>query len=119
MTVAMMSRITLHLKKQMHNGWDSYGLFGTTTTDGVSRYHPGNRYGTRGTEAVNITIQEYSIMHDDQGEIVRMPESPPRAKVPHGRDEWHELGPVRISIHSDQDDRSSGPGKPQARSVAM
>ncbi|RDX53369.1 hypothetical protein OH76DRAFT_1432351 [Lentinus brumalis] len=109
MTVAMMSRITLHLKKQMHHGWDSYGLFGTTTTDATSHYHP-NRFG-RGTEPVTITIQEYSVMHDDQGDVVLTPETPPRAKA-QGRDEWHELGPVRISMHSDEDDRSSGPGKP-------
>ncbi|RPD62481.1 hypothetical protein L227DRAFT_609683 [Lentinus tigrinus ALCF2SS1-6] len=116
MTVAMMSRITLHLKKQMHDGWDSYGLFGTTTTDVASPYLTGNnRYGTRGTrgtDGVDITIQEYSIVHDDQGDIVPLPQSPPRAKVPHGRDEWHELGPVRINMHSDEDDRSNTPRKP-------
>lgn len=103
MTVAMMSRITLHLKKQMHNSWDSYGLFATTTTDSLTPnpYSLRSRYGTRGTDTVNIAIQEYSVVHDDQGEVLRMPESPERAKVPHRRSEWHELGPVRVSINAE------------------
>ena len=96
MTVAMMSRITLHLKKQMHNGFDSYGLFGsTTTTMDLTHHHRAQR-----SDAVNITIQEYSVVHDDQGAVVRLPESPARAKASPRRLEWHELAPVRVTINA-------------------
>ena len=50
--------------------------------------------------AVNITIQEYSVVHDDQGAVVRLPESPARAKASPRRLEWHELAPVRVTINA-------------------
>ena len=87
MTVAMMSRITLHLKKQMHNGWDSYGFFGTTTTSEINPAHFGIGRG------LSITVQqEISVVHDDH-----VVQSPVRAKT-HRRSEWHELGPVHVAI---------------------
>ncbi|KAI8986078.1 hypothetical protein BD414DRAFT_515138 [Trametes punicea] len=112
MTVAMMSRITLHLKKQANNNWDSWKLSTTTSVDASS---PGSRSGpfgrlrftrsaggvTSAGTAMNITVQEYSVMHDDHGEEIQLP-AQSHAKPTLGRhEEWHELGPVRVSIHTD------------------
>ncbi|KAI0657346.1 hypothetical protein C8Q70DRAFT_1055873 [Cubamyces menziesii] len=119
MTVAMMSRITLHLKKQAHKTWDSWGLEGTSVDSLSSPASPTGRHGgirfargggfvSAGT-AMNITIQEYSVVHDDRGDEVQMPHpththSKPTlaSHIP----EWHEMGPVRVSIHTDSNGRA-------------
>ncbi|KAH9891725.1 hypothetical protein C8Q73DRAFT_700573 [Cubamyces lactineus] len=118
MTVAMMSRITLHLKKQAHKSWDSWGLQGSSI-DSSSPASPTSRYGglrfargggfvSAGT-AMNISIQEYSVVHDDRGDEVQLPHpththSKPTlaSHIP----EWHEMGPVRVSIHTDSNGRA-------------
>ncbi|KAI0632202.1 hypothetical protein C8Q77DRAFT_1158865 [Trametes polyzona] len=114
MTVAMMSRITLHLKKEAHATWDSLGLY---TTDTPSPVTPTGRLrnlgfsgrGTGGT-AMNISIQEYSVMHDDQGDEIEVPPASHTRSKPtlatHA--EWHELGPVRVSIPNSPRDTESG-----------
>ncbi|KAI0356419.1 hypothetical protein OH77DRAFT_1400860, partial [Trametes cingulata] len=111
MTVAMMSRITLHLKKQAHATWDSMGLT-TSSGDPTSPISPNSRYGgirfARGTGAIsggtamNITIQEYSVMHDDHGEEIELPAQSHTNSKPtlSTHPEWHELGPVRVSIQT-------------------
>ncbi|CDO76088.1 hypothetical protein BN946_scf184649.g14 [Trametes cinnabarina] len=116
MTVAMMSRITLHLKKQTSRKWDSWGLetFSDSTSD-----TPTNRYGglrftrstngvSRGT-AMNISVQEYSVMHDDHGEEVQLPVHRHTHSKPtlDSHAEWHELAPVRLSIPKETHRRPS------------
>ncbi|KAI0667601.1 hypothetical protein C8Q78DRAFT_981412, partial [Trametes maxima] len=114
MTVAMMSRITLHLKKQAHATWDSWGFQASTADPGTSPVSPASGFGAlrfwrqtgnvSGGTAMNITVQEYSVMHDDQGDELELPSQAhqrTRAKPRLGvHDEWHELGPVRVSIHT-------------------
>lgn len=118
MTVAMMSRITLHLKKEAHATWDSLGLYSSGDPIPVSpssgRY-AGLRFGrgagmrggaSRGT-AVHVAIQEYSVTHDDRGDEIGLPapthvhhsSSSKPGREPHA--EWHELGPVRVKIPGD------------------
>ncbi|KAI0372252.1 hypothetical protein BV20DRAFT_1034733 [Pilatotrama ljubarskyi] len=111
MTVAMMSRITLHLKKQAHATWDSLGLT-TSSGDPTAPTSPISRYGglrfARGTGAIsggtamNITIQEYSVMHDDHGDEIELPAQNHVSSKPtlSTHPEWHELGPVRVSIQT-------------------
>ncbi|KAI0754896.1 hypothetical protein C8Q80DRAFT_1266432 [Daedaleopsis nitida] len=127
MTVAMMSRITLHLKKQMHRGWDSHGLFGATTTSttasfsGQPSHYNVPRYASGHTTdpALNITIQEFSVVHDDHGDEVVLDvaktlreqaeheaeaeaegaKTPTRGRAWRARDEWHELRPVPVHIN--------------------
>ncbi|KAL7279881.1 hypothetical protein ACG7TL_006290 [Trametes sanguinea] len=108
MTVAMMSRITLHLKKQASKNWDSWGL--SLSVDTESSVAPTSRFGrlrfTRSTgvatggTAMNISVQEYSVMHDDHGEEIQLPmQGHTRSKPTLERHvEWHELAPVRLSI---------------------
>ncbi len=117
MTVAMMSRITLHLKKEAHATWDSLGLYSSGDPTPVSpssggRY-AGLRFGrgagmgggaSRGT-AVHVAIQEFSVTHDDRGDEIGLP---PQSHVHHSSSskrephaEWHELGPVRVKMPGD------------------
>ncbi|TBU48531.1 hypothetical protein BD309DRAFT_911636 [Dichomitus squalens] len=103
LTVAMMSRITLHLKKQTHGGHDSDGLFVST-----SEHAPGRVRFTRAPE-VSITVQR--LTHDDRGGVVDMPKTAtPVAfgKGPARRDEWHELGPVHLDINASHGSAESG-----------
>lgn len=114
MTVAMMSRITLHLKKEAHATWDSLGLYSSGDPSPAPRSgrFAGLRFGrgtglaggaSRGT-AVHVAIQEYSVTHDDRGDEIGFPaqthvhhsRSSKPAREPHA--EWHELGPVRVKM---------------------
>ena len=105
----MMSRITLHLKKQMHGGRESNGFFVST-----SEHAPGRVRFTRATE-VNITVQQFSIMHDDHGDIIETPKSGSSVAFGKGttrRDEWHELGPVspvRLNINASHGSAEASP----------
>ncbi|KAH9854767.1 hypothetical protein C2E23DRAFT_725762 [Lenzites betulinus] len=112
MTVAMMSRITLHLKKHADAPTDSLGLFSSseppppTRTSRVRGLRFARGSASVGT-ALNITVQEYSTVHDDRGE--ELPAPPSRARAKRGS-EWHEMAPVRVSIPSVEPARGRGKG---------
>ncbi|KAM5534967.1 hypothetical protein V8D89_011340 [Ganoderma adspersum] len=111
LTVAMMSRITLHLKKQMHGG-NSHTLFLSS-----SEHSPSIPLPTTGADGLNITVQQVSIVHDDHGDVIDIPKPPnfaaPPAQVPthSGRFEWHELRPISLNISGSR--RSSLSGQQQ------
>lgn len=94
LTVAMMSRITIHLRKQArsreldaHLATYSY----STTTDppaGRSRLRLGRTNPTVHTITdphLTVTVEENTVMHDDDGQIVD-PSHKPGA-------EWYEMRP--------------------------
>lgn len=94
LTVAMMSRITIHLRKQArsreldaHLATYSY----STTTDppaGRSRLRLGRTNPTAHTITdphLTVTVEENTVMHDDDGQIVD-PSHKPGA-------EWYEMRP--------------------------
>lgn len=96
--MAMMSRITLHLKKQMHGG-NSHALFLSS-----SQHTPSIPLSTQGADGLNITVQQVSIVHDDHGDVIDIPK-PSNPAVPLGqvlthsrRFEWHELRPISLNI---------------------
>lgn len=97
MTVAMMSRITLHLKKQMH-GRNPHGVILSTGE------HAPSLWSARGGDGLNITIQQVSVVHDDHGDVIDIPKPPdlaaPSTRVQaHSKQfEWHELRPVGLNI---------------------
>ena len=51
--------------------------------------------------ALSISVHEYSTVHDDRGEELVSPPSAPHPRADRSQKragEWHEMGPVRVSI---------------------
>ena len=111
MTVAMMSRITLHLKKEAHrpsdNLWahDTYELrsvvhssSGSVGTSPIDFAHV-NRRNNLAAAQMTISVQECFVTHDDHGREVAMPQNFLKvAQVNHherksweGDEEWIEF----------------------------
>ncbi|PIL22617.1 hypothetical protein GSI_15307 [Ganoderma sinense ZZ0214-1] len=118
LTVTMMSRITLHLKRSAHKQ-ELLGYRYELSTNMTSAWRAGSqiqflearRENLTGTHSpFSISVQEQTVMHDDQGEVIQTfrktlprilshPRSPPRS--PHlkpdagGREEWLEFAALR------------------------
>ncbi|KAI0686984.1 hypothetical protein C8Q76DRAFT_772249 [Earliella scabrosa] len=117
MTVAMMSRITLHLKKEAHRPSDNLGAHdtyelrsvvhassGSVGTSAINFAHV-NRRNNLAAAQMTISVQECFVTHDDHGREVAMPQSLKKvAQVNHherksweGDEEWIELTGMPIS----------------------
>ncbi|TFK91965.1 hypothetical protein K466DRAFT_582379 [Polyporus arcularius HHB13444] len=106
MTVAMMSRITLHLKKEAHRGpnplgYDTDELTSSTVSQGGTRTpiafgYPWQR-PSMAVSPVNISVQEHSVTYDDCGEEVqpqrasRWTSRHVRRSAPVEGEEWFEF----------------------------
>ena len=93
MNVAMISRITLHLKEQKDPPTAQQ------TFNSIS-FHPANwPVHAPGSRDVQVSIQAHSVMHDDHGSLVQIP-IPKKTKSlvrPHAtydaEEEWIEYAP--------------------------
>ncbi|KAI1790138.1 hypothetical protein LXA43DRAFT_522046 [Ganoderma leucocontextum] len=125
LTVTMMSRITLHLKRSAHKQelmGHRYELSTNMTTAwprtgvGSELQFAGTGRGERTNMSVahnpfGISVQEQTVMYDDHGEVVqtlrkplpRLPphaRSPPRTPKPDRQDEWLEFAPLQLGDRS-------------------
>lgn len=102
MTVAMMSRITLHLKKEAHRTTDPLGTCNThhlsssiVTPSPIDFAHA--RRSAAGSKPLSISITEYATAYDDRGREIG-----PKKKESYGpcqqaslMEEWIEFAPIR------------------------
>ncbi|TBU48529.1 hypothetical protein BD309DRAFT_884159 [Dichomitus squalens] len=133
LTVAMMSRITLHLKRAAHKQ-DSLGSTYDLSSSSmmISSGRPGSPIafaprlptGHSLNTAFNISIQSQTVMHDDHGEeLSDMPRrktslphapglahvvTPPRTTrrpgtAGHGPGEWYEFAPLRFQADRERE----------------
>ena len=101
LTVAMMSRITLHLRRQVRSHDGSHSLVShhlrsyVSTSNLRSRLRFVNSSGARSTSTasgeVNVVVEETSVVHDDLGNIIENPDL--RGKKDAAIQEWYELRP--------------------------
>ena len=123
MTVTMMSRITLHLKRSAHKQ-ELMGYRYELSTNMTSAWRAGSQlqFADGGRENItgthspfNISVQEQTVMHDDQGEVIQTfrktlprllpyPRSPPRSPKPDadGREEWLEFAALHRGENKSQ-----------------
>ena len=109
MNVAMISRITLHLRKEAHRTPKPPA---THTTYDHTSFMEGGHFSAmhfnypnslHGPPDFLISVQEHSVMHDDHGDIVsvKAPKKAHPSPCSHGNraswegeEEWHEFAPV-------------------------
>ncbi|KAI0754894.1 hypothetical protein C8Q80DRAFT_1117449 [Daedaleopsis nitida] len=121
LTVAMMSRITLHLKKEAHRVHDPLGsnsAFDLSTSMIRSRVYSPISFAHRGrsrppTSPVAITVQEWSTSYDDGGREVPVPVPKKSHCKPHvtqeswqAQEEWYEFSNVGTHRETEQDIRT-------------
>ena len=108
----MMSRITLHLRKQARSNegetdfWDRAGI-----RSRLRFTHTGARSKATGPPlpSVSVTVEETSVMHDDRGNLLRAREPgilpiPVRIRPKDTEEEWYEMAdlappqPARLDV---------------------
>lgn len=113
LTVAMMSRITLHLRKQARGRKTETDSWERAGSHSRLRFtHSGGRSGTiAGTHlpSMSVTVEETSVMHDDRGNILgnresEFPPRPPCVRPENVEEEWYEMAsltppqPARLAV---------------------